>query len=216
MTNAAVSEYGARTEEQAKAKPRPWHRVPTPIVVAVVGVVLGSWLIPALTRQWDDRQKANEVRASVAYEAASATAQALSDAQEASLAGIWKGSSRPSTSPAAKEWVVASLRIQARLQTYFGRKALERWQLVSRYVSTTLSLAYGDAAGVWAEAIGDSRSASLEAQVLRYWDNRVDASALAAAILAEQRNVTQGIIGTHVRGYSTTWHDVVSDLLPGV
>jgi hypothetical protein len=216
VTNAAVSEYGARAAEQAKAKLRPWHRVPTPIVVAVIGIVLSSWLIPALTRQWDDRQKANEVRASVAYEAASATARALSDAQQASLAGLWKGSARPSTSPAAKEWAVASLRIQARLQTYFGRKAVERWQLVSRYVSTTLSLAYGDAAGVWPEAIGDRRSASLEAQVLRYWDNRVDGSALAAAILAEQRDVTQSIIRMHVRGYSTTWHDVVSDLFPGV
>lgn len=216
MTNAAVAEYGARAAEQAKAKPSPWHRVPTPIVVAVLGIVLGSWLIPALTRQWDDRQKANEVRASVAYEAASATARALSDAQQASLAGLWKGSSRPSTSAAAQEWAVASLRIQARLQTYFGREALERWQLISRYVSSTLSLAYGDAAGVWAEAIGDNRSASLEAEVLKYWDNRVDGSALAAAILAEQRDVTQSIIGMPVRGYSTTWQDVVSDLFPGV
>jgi len=215
MTNAAVSEYGARAPEQAKATPRFWHRVPTPIVVAILGLVLGSWLIPALTRQWDDRQKANEVRASVAYEAASATARALSDAQQASLAGLWKGS-RPSTSAAAREWAVASLRIQAKLQTYFGREALEHWQLVSWYVSTALSLAYGDAAGIWTEAIGDNRSASLEAQVLRYWDNRVDGSSLAAAILAEQREITQRIIGMHVRGYSTTWHDVVSDLFPGV
>jgi hypothetical protein len=216
VSNTVVSEHGARAAEQARAKPSPWHRVPTPIVVAVIGIVLSSWLLPALTRQWDDRQKANEVRASVAYEAASATARALSDAQQASLAGLWKGSERPSSSPAAREWAVASLRIQARLQTYFGRKALERWQLVSRYVSTTLSLAHGDAAGVWAEALGDRRSASLEAQVLRYWDNRVDGSALAAAILAEQRDVTQSIIRMHVRGYSTTWHDVVSDLFPGV
>jgi hypothetical protein len=169
-----------------------------------------------LTRQWDDRQEANEVRASVAYEAASATARALSDAQEASLAGFWKGSSRPSTSPAAKEWAVASLRIQARLQTYFGREALERWQLVSRYVSTTLSLSHGDAAGPWAEAIGGIRSPSLEEQVRLYWYNRRDGSALAAAILAEQEDVTQSIIRMHVRGYSTTWRDVVSDLFPGV
>ena len=216
MSNAAVSEHRAGAAEHATAKPRLWERIPTPIVVAFVGIVLGSWLIPALTRQWDDRQKANEVRAAVAYEAASATARALSDAQRASLAGVWKGSSRPSTSPAAREWVVASLRIQAKLQTYFRPKALERWQLVSWYVSTALSLAYGDAAGVWAEAIPEDRSAALEAQVLRYWDNRVDGSALAAAILAEQRKITQNLIGMHVRGYSTTWRDVVNDLFPGV
>jgi hypothetical protein len=216
VSTAAVPEDGARAGEQAETRPRLWHRIPTPIVVAVLGIVVGSWLIPALTRQWDDRQKANEVRASVAYEAASATARALTDAQEASVAGLWKGSSRPSTSPAAKEWAVASLRIQARFQTYFGREALERWQLVSRYVSTTLSLAYGDAAGVWAEAIGEIRSPSLEEQVRRYWDNRLDGSALAAAILAEQEDVTQSIITMHVRGYSTTWRDVVSDLFPGI
>lgn len=216
MSNAAVSERGAGAAEHAAARRRLWDRVPTPVVVAFLGIVVGSWLIPALTRQWDDRQKANEVRAAVTYEAAAATARALSDAQQASLAGLWKGNSAPSTSAAAQEWAIASLRIQARLQTYFGRRALERWQLVSRYVSTTLSLAYGDAAGVWTEPIDDSRSATLEAQVQRYWDNRVDSSALAAAILAEQRDVTQSIIRMHVRGYSTTWRDVVSDLLPGV
>ena len=216
MTDAALPEYRARAAEQAKARSRLWQRVPTPIVVAVVGIVVGSWLIPAFTRQWDDRQKANEVRASVAYEVASATARALSDAQEASLAGIWKGSSRPSTSAAAKEWAVASPRIQARLQTYFGNQALERWQLVSRYVSTTLSLAYGDAAGAWAEDIGDGRSAAVETQLQEYWYNRFDCSPLAAAILAEQKDVTRSINGMHVRGYSTSWRDVVSDLFPGV
>lgn len=214
--DTALSHEEVRAPAATTATPGFWQRVPTPVVVAVLGIVLGSWLVPALTRQWDDRQKANEVRAAVAYEAASATAQALTDAQQASLAGLWKGSAQPTTSGAAEEWAVASLRIQAKLQAYFGREALERWQLVSWYVSTALSLAYGDAAGVWAEALGDSRSALLEAQVRRYWDNRADGSALAAAILAEQRDVTKRIIGMHVRGYSTTWKDVVSDLLPGV
>jgi hypothetical protein len=49
-----------------------------------------------------------------------------------------------------------------------------------------------------------------------YWDDRLDSSRIAAAILAEQRDITQALLAMHVRGYSTTWRDVVSDLVPGV
>ena len=56
----------------------------------------------------------------------------------------------------------------------------------------------------------------VETKLQEYWDNRVDCSALAAAILAEQKDVTRSIDGMHVRGYSTTWPDGVSDLFPGV
>jgi hypothetical protein len=205
-----------RRRGETEDRPSLWRRVPIPLLVTLIGIVLSAWLLPAFTRQWDDRQKAGEVRASVIYEAASATARALTDAQDAAFAETWKGSTRPTSPPSAKEWAVASLRIQARLQAYFEPDALERWLLVSRYVTSTLSLTHGDAGVPFTEPFTRRRSTRLEHELLEYWDHRLDCSHLVAAILAEEQNLTRRILGMHVRGYSTTWRDAVSDLFPFV
>ena len=129
-----------------KTGPRPlrWPSVPMPVVVAVVGLLLGSWLLPAFTRQWDDRQRAGELKASIVAEITSATGRALMSAHEAAAAPA--SSSGVTIPPAGKDWSVASLEIRARLQAYFGPGAVDHWALVSQYVTSTLTVAYGPAA----------------------------------------------------------------------
>jgi hypothetical protein len=68
-------------ENQDKKRWRLYHlTLPTPVVATVVGVVLSAllslWLIPAFTRQWDDRQKAHDLKAALIAEMATASAQA--------------------------------------------------------------------------------------------------------------------------------------------
>jgi hypothetical protein len=61
------------------AKPGPERRrgVPTSVVVTIVVAALTVWVAPAVTRQWDDRQKARELQASLAQDVGASTAKAI-------------------------------------------------------------------------------------------------------------------------------------------
>ena len=68
---------------QAAGKKRPLlRRVPTSLVVTLIGIALTAWLLPAFTRQWDDRQKAHELKASIVTDMASATAQMVGEGED--------------------------------------------------------------------------------------------------------------------------------------
>ena len=204
--------------EDTDAKPCRWSRVPTPIVVAVLGLVLGSWILPAFTRQWDDRQKAGEVRASIVAEISSATGRALLDAHQASITTRAAPSSPVTIPPAGKEWSVANLEIRARLQAYFGSRAVDHWALVSQYVTSSMSVAYRGPAGdavipnPWVSRT--MRSPRLERLFSRFFSGDDAFEGLEIAILSEAEDLTSSLLGMHVRGYSTTSHDFVSDLFP--
>lgn len=195
-----------------------WPRVPTPIVVAVLGLVLGSWLLPAFTRQWDDRQKAGEVKASIVAQIASATGRALLDAHQASITPAGMPTSRGAIPPAGKEWSVANMEIRARLQAYFGAKAVDHWALVSQYVTSALSVAYrgptGDAVipNPWVSQT--MTSPRLERLFSKFLGGDQVFEGLELAILSEAENLTNSLLSMHVRGYSTTSHDFVDDLFP--
>ena len=119
-----------------------WRRIPTPLLVTLVGLVLSAWLLPAITRQWDDRQKAHELKSAIVADMASATAPALIGGE-----ANWKPHvSRPGKArvvhvegqltPAAKarlghDWSLASLRIEARLRAYFSNHVVQAWQIYS-------------------------------------------------------------------------------------
>src|SRR3954447_9135903 len=60
--------------EPAKA---PRRRVPTAVLVSILGIALSAWLLPAVTRQWDDRQKERELKAQIIAQMASSTAKAV-------------------------------------------------------------------------------------------------------------------------------------------
>jgi hypothetical protein len=73
MDEEAAPEAGAAVE-----KKRPLlRRIPTPLIVTLLGIGLTAWLLPAFTRQWDDRQKAHEIKAALAFQIAAATADAV-------------------------------------------------------------------------------------------------------------------------------------------
>ncbi|MDQ3876496.1 MAG: hypothetical protein M3322_13290 [Actinomycetota bacterium] len=51
--------------------------MPTAVVVTVVGAALTAWLIPALTRQWQDQERARELKAAIVTRIGRDTAEAL-------------------------------------------------------------------------------------------------------------------------------------------
>jgi hypothetical protein len=73
MTEAAPAEQPVEAEK----KKRLFHRIPTSLLVTLLGIALTAWLLPAFKQQWDDRQKALELKTALAAQIADATARAL-------------------------------------------------------------------------------------------------------------------------------------------
>src|SRR6266513_667328 len=78
MTEAAPAEQAVA----AGKKKRLFNRIPTSLLVTLIGIALTAWLLPAFTRQWDDRQKAHELKAALASQVAVATAKSLTRSRE--------------------------------------------------------------------------------------------------------------------------------------
>lgn len=118
--------------------------MPKAVLVTVLGLALSAWLLPAMTRQWDDRQREHDLKAALVGDMASATAQALVGGED-----IW--SQRPLTkqqrAQIGNEWVLSALGIEARLRSYFSGSVVAGWEVytwaVDRFITGHhVSLAY--------------------------------------------------------------------------
>jgi hypothetical protein len=73
----------ASRQAEAPERVKGWRRwlrvphVPTSVILTLLGIALTAWLLPAFTRQWDDRQKERELKAALVSDIASATAETL-------------------------------------------------------------------------------------------------------------------------------------------
>jgi hypothetical protein len=143
-------------------------RVPKTLLVTVLGFALSAWLIPAMTKQWDDRQKVHELKADVVAEMASVSARAL-------LAGeaVWSGQhlTARERKRVENEWGLSTLGLEARLRAYFPRSVVTGWEVyawaVDRFLdarSPSASAALEDA--VTSDAPLDPRVADAAAQLL--------------------------------------------------
>jgi len=92
------------------------------LLVTLLGIALSAWLLPAITHQWNDRQKAQDLRAAVVADMASATAHALNGGE-----AIWSGNP-VDRQHVLDEWAVASLEVETRLRAYFDEKLVRAWQ----------------------------------------------------------------------------------------
>jgi hypothetical protein len=129
----------------AEKKPflRRFRRPPTSVVMTLLGIALTAWLLPAVARQWDDRQKAAELKASLVAEVASASANALTGGEEI-LIGRSNGAPRAFSIPAAeKQWSITSLELESRLRAYFAPAIANVWTDYSYYVNAALLMAAG-------------------------------------------------------------------------
>lgn len=222
MTEAAPEQVGAAAE-----KKRPLlRRVPTSVIVTLLGIALTAWLLPAFTRQWDDRQKARQLKVSIVREMASATGSAVTDLR--GQAAVLRGERYPVTGKLGpKEWSVASLRIQAVLSAYFGPDVVGRWVSFSEYMDVAFNMAYGhDVTSTdWGlirsgppDARPPRRSRHLERLLARFgkapfsWYPQY--FLLEAGLLHEEETITSTILAAHPVGYSTTAHDLIHDLIP--
>ena len=131
-------------EEEKPPRERRRLRLPTPFLLTLVGIALTAWLLPAFTQQWDDRQKAQELKAAVTADMAAATARALVGGE-----AIWDRELNPRSvdrAAIADDWSRAAVKIEARLSAYFPRTTVVSWQIytwfVDRYVDGYRAQAY--------------------------------------------------------------------------
>lgn len=125
-----MDEASPAEAEAAPEKKRPFlHRVPTSLLVALVGIALTAWLLPAFTRQWDDRQKAHELKAALATQLAVATAKSVIRSREELRVVLGKPNGGAYMFEGAyihleESWLADSIEIEAKLRADFHSSAL--------------------------------------------------------------------------------------------
>jgi hypothetical protein len=132
-------ENSESAEATSESRKRSWWRIklPTAVVVTLAGVALSAWLLPAFTRQWDDRQKANDIKVALVTDIATATASALSDGEQ-----VWVTDDRAQRSKAVRAWSLESLQMEARLRAYFTPGLVAIWDFYSYAIGRFLG-SYG-------------------------------------------------------------------------
>jgi hypothetical protein len=209
-------------KETGEEKPRFWHSFGTAVVVAVVGAFLSTWFLPAFARQWNDRQKVAEIKASLVADMAWTTARALADAQGADAtaraqpasASESSGADQPRPVPESfKRWIGESVQIRGRLLIYFGADAVEGWELVTKFVASTMRAAYPRSNIPFFDA--KRESPQLESAFAAWaFDSPDNFMRLENAILRAVDEQAMNLRAMHIDGYNTTWRDVWGELLP--
>jgi hypothetical protein len=117
-----------RVAEEKKPTGEPRRlRVPTSVFLTLLVAVLSILVGPAFARQWEDRQKARELKAAIADQIATATARTLS-------AGVYVARAQQAEARrdrfvnARAFWRPASLRIEMNLKAYFPAAMADEWK----------------------------------------------------------------------------------------
>jgi len=159
MLSGLASEEGAKSEAEAEApveatRSRRWLRVPKAVLITVLGLALSAWLLPAMTRQWDDRQREHELKAGVVANMASSTAQALVGGE-----AIWSGRGLPTGGKErmGDRWALSALQTEARLRTYFSPSVVAAWEVYAWAVDRFIRAGNVSAASALQDAVqGDA------------------------------------------------------------
>jgi hypothetical protein len=131
MGKAAPADAGGAPERKP---PRlSWLR--KPLLLTLVGIALTGWLLPAFTRQWDDRQR----RMNSAPRSWRRWRRRRVTPLTANQAALFR-TPRTSTTKPSLEWSRASLVIEARLDAYFSDDLVDKWRAYSDLVSKSLGV----------------------------------------------------------------------------
>lgn len=149
----APAAQGSPTEPRSDGQLSRWRRVrvPTSVIVTLLVAALSVWIAPAVTRQWDDRQKERQLKAAFADEIAAASARALT----AGL--IVAATDRPLVrrdrhDTAKARWEGDALRISMKLTAYFGPEISRRWAAFNENMALFLDICH------WARSYNDEHS----------------------------------------------------------
>jgi hypothetical protein len=105
-----------------------------PLLLLAVGAAVSSFLVPAVTRRWQDHQKELEVKVGLVDQISKAVAEFLIAIQFAELQA--QSQSQEEFDDAYRAWEVAQPTIGGRLQAYFPESSLpSEWAELTRRVT---------------------------------------------------------------------------------
>lgn len=157
--------------------------------IGALGVVatalVTAWVFPAMTKQWDDRQKEHELKASVISDIAAASAHALVGG-EAILGEDLDRTARASLRRrVGNQWELSALETEARIRTYFPLPVVQSWLIYSWAVDRFIGSHSVSAEAALQEAVSGSVT-TLDPAV-----------ADAAALLLVRAGHTEGVVPSY-------------------
>jgi hypothetical protein len=210
-------------------------RVPTPIVVTLLGALLTVWLAPAFTRQWDDRQSARDLKAALAEDMVSSAARTIREG-----APLAEGQGR--FDAILGRWLESGLKVQVREKAFFAAPIVERWKdmiqdvkyflIVCDDVSRTLGQSQGmrprgaaavadyryqriaDSLKLLAPTQAQAESAALQLASPLATTRAAGMDDVKSWMFAKVEAVTDEVLSAQPSGFSTTRADLLHDLLP--
>jgi hypothetical protein len=231
---ATISPPAVPTTEEASKKRRR-VAVPTSIVVTLLGAALTVWLAPALTRQWEDRQRARDLKAVLAGEMVTSAARAIQAGAPISDGhGKWE--------TVFGRWLEeGALEVEVRQKAYFAMPIVTRWKDVVQDVKYFLIvsdnvaiirrdtrpgqlLAFGglsyrrqrirEELKILAPTRGEANKAARQLASDAPLDRVLGMHIVRSWMLDKVVAAADEVLSAHPRGFSTTRRDLVRDLLP--
>jgi hypothetical protein len=140
--SAAVSDQ--KTPAQAREVPSWRHELAqwlaNPLVVTVIAALLGSLLIPYLTRSWQNHQKALEIKTSLVGQMSESVSDAVATGRFLAADLVRSESPQAAWNDGYRDWTTASAAIGARLQAYVGSEVGADWRSFADVVENFLRL----------------------------------------------------------------------------
>jgi hypothetical protein len=236
----AAPAAGVEGAEGARPQPRPRSRwlanIPKTIVATVVVTLLSAWIFPALSHQWQDRQKAREMTASIVSQIGKNTSDALVTSAFVNFNRFpssddpsHRGFNQDVFNQLDREWRTSSAEADAELQAYFPQRVVKAWRDYSDLVWGTYRLPTDNTSArpgtvkmLQREFEGQLTSAEL-ALMKKPWVGQQTPLAhnakneyffVSQAVLERRSVVIDEILDSHPAGFSTRPIDVVHDLVP--
>ena len=209
--------------------------LPKSILATVAATLATAWLFPALSHQWQDRQKAKELTAGLVSQIGSNTSEALVTSSFLTYDRFPSSSdpSRPGFNQEIfnrvdLEWRTSSAEIEAQLQAYYPDAVVAEWRDYSALVWGTYRLITDNRSSRphtvkrLRELFGGRVPGWYIDKMEHPWMHTRDADARKAyfhvsqAVLARRSAVIDKMLGSRPAGFSTRPGDLLRDLIPGI
>jgi hypothetical protein len=196
--------------------------VPTPVLATLLGAALTVWIAPAFTRQWDDRERARDVKAAITQDMVGAAGPVIR-----SIGPLVAG--RGDYASTRARWHEAGAKVGVKLGAYFPARVVRDWQ--AAVLRGDLLLIASDGVGKDPNAPIASRQSSLAENLKLLGLDPQYAGQTAGLLLdpgtrelgvenlgqwmwASLERTVDGVFSAHPSGFSTTRRDWLHDVLP--
>jgi hypothetical protein len=167
-----------------------------PLTLLFVTAIVSGWLVPRITRSWQDHQREGELKVQLVTEAGTAVAKMLTAAQFSEFGG--SGKNQEEIDEDFKAWNTQQVVISTKIRAYVTDAAVAKdWDTFSEMITNVYALS----------AQGAPRRKKYLGELRRYiGDADVDWPALEAGYKPEEP-------GTDFLQYNRAWYQLKTSLL---